>query len=254
MRDRSLPESPDPLRAEHSTEDAALPDFDRLCLNGAPKPSPGPVTSASDDTSRPVTRGDGRPAPNVIVHVTVNGHANPVTVNAASVIEQVLSPTATPLQSSPSRHSQSPTIAVPSAPQTIPSPTGTKPLPDSSEAAVPAASPAARGPRTMDVIRGGGRVVIWDPACECPHLPAQDLRTDLQHDRTVEYIEPNDHPHYRKWYVVTAGLRVGIWKSWLDMEDYIDVKGRRFQSFLTREEAEHHYGLAKREGRVRLLK
>lgn len=69
----------------------------------------------------------------------------------------------------------------------------------------------------------------------------------------VEHIEPNDRPHCKKWYVITAGLRVGIWNSWLDMEDYIDVPGRRFQSFTTREDADHHYALAKREGRVRLL-
>lgn len=69
----------------------------------------------------------------------------------------------------------------------------------------------------------------------------------------VEHIEPNNRPHYKKWYVVTAGLRVGIWNSWLDMEDYIDVPGQRFQSFTTREDADRHYALAKREGRVRLL-
>lgn len=52
---------------------------------------------------------------------------------------------------------------------------------------------------------------------------------------------------------MTAGLRVGIWKSWLAMEDYIDVEGKRFQSFDTREEAEKEYFTAKREGRVRIL-
>lgn len=53
--------------------------------------------------------------------------------------------------------------------------------------------------------------------------------------------------------MVTAGRRVGIWCSWLDMEDYVDVRGRRFQGFMTRAQAEHHYTLAKEEGRVRLL-
>ncbi len=70
----------------------------------------------------------------------------------------------------------------------------------------------------------------------------------------MEYIDSNNRPHHRKWYIVTAGLRVGIWRSWLDMEDYIDVLGRRFQSFTTREDADHPYALAKREGRVRLLR
>ncbi len=53
--------------------------------------------------------------------------------------------------------------------------------------------------------------------------------------------------------MVTAGLRVGIWNSWLAMEGYIDVDGKRFQSYVRRDEAEKDYYEAKREGRVRLL-
>ncbi|KAL1942371.1 hypothetical protein VTO73DRAFT_6435 [Trametes versicolor] len=75
------------------------------------------------------------------------------------------------------------------------------------------------------VIRGGGRVATWNA--------------------TLEHIEPNNRPHYKKWYVVTAGLRVGIWNSWLDMEDYIDIPGQCFQSFTTSEDTDHHYALAK---------
>lgn len=69
----------------------------------------------------------------------------------------------------------------------------------------------------------------------------------------VEHIEPRDPRHTRKWYVVTAGLRVGIWKSWLAMEGYVDVRGKRHQSYVHREEAEKDYYDAKRDGRVRLL-
>lgn len=69
----------------------------------------------------------------------------------------------------------------------------------------------------------------------------------------MEHIEPEDPSHTRKWYVVIAGLQVGIWRSWLAMEDYVGVDGSRYQACNTREEADRWYFDAKREGRVRQL-
>ena len=64
----------------------------------------------------------------------------------------------------------------------------------------------------------------------------------------------DDPTHRRKWYVVPAGLRVGIWRSWLDMADYVmDIPGSRHAAFDTYDLARYHYRLAKNEGRVRLL-
>lgn len=69
----------------------------------------------------------------------------------------------------------------------------------------------------------------------------------------VEHIEAADSRYARKWYVITAGLRVGIWRSWLAMEDYVNVEGSRYQSYFSWAEAEKDYFEAKAEGRVRLL-
>ncbi|KAI0730667.1 hypothetical protein C8Q76DRAFT_792816 [Earliella scabrosa] len=83
------------------------------------------------------------------------------------------------------------------------------------------------------IMRGGGKVIPWDSR--------------------LEHLERDDPAHTGKWYVVIAGLRVGIWRSWLDMEGFVDVKGSRYQFFPTFALADHHYKLARREGRVRLL-
>ncbi len=53
--------------------------------------------------------------------------------------------------------------------------------------------------------------------------------------------------------MITAGLRVGVWRNWVDMADYIDVRGSRYQSCETKEEALELYNRAKREARVRQL-
>ncbi|KAI0746138.1 hypothetical protein C8Q76DRAFT_688985 [Earliella scabrosa] len=105
--------------------------------------------------------------------------------------------------------------------------------PQASRAAPPGPDTAAAAPVPY-VIRGGGKAIAWNPLLE--HLPTGP-----------------DPTHRRKWYVVTAGLRVGLWRSWLDMEEYIDVPGSRHAAFDTYELARYHYDLAQREGRVRLL-
>lgn len=50
-----------------------------------------------------------------------------------------------------------------------------------------------------------------------------------------------------------AGLRVGVWKNWLEMEGYVNVEESRYQSCTSREEAFGIYTQAKNEGRVRIL-
>lgn len=51
-----------------------------------------------------------------------------------------------------------------------------------------------------------------------------------------------------------AGLRVGVWKNWLEMEGYVsDVDNSRHQSCSTREEALSIYSRAKDAGRVKIL-
>ncbi|KAI0706568.1 hypothetical protein C8Q76DRAFT_800976 [Earliella scabrosa] len=37
-----------------------------------------------------------------------------------------------------------------------------------------------------------------------------------------QYFAPWDPLHRGKWYVVTAGVRVGIWKAWVDMAHYVN--------------------------------
>ncbi len=68
-----------------------------------------------------------------------------------------------------------------------------------------------------------------------------------------EYIAPND-PQHRRWYVVTAGKKVGIWRTWLDISDYVNgVSGNAHQSFKRRAEAEEYYYGAKEAGHVFML-
>ncbi len=68
-----------------------------------------------------------------------------------------------------------------------------------------------------------------------------------------EDIAPPDPTHTR-WYVVTAGRRVGIFRDWLDCSDYvIRVPGNHHKSFATRAEAEQHYYANKALGNVQVV-
>ncbi len=74
-----------------------------------------------------------------------------------------------------------------------------------------------------------------------------------RHCCIVEHIAVDDATHTRWWYVVTVGTHVGIWRAWLEMEEYVDVKGCRYQSYDSYAEAFQQYELAKQAGRVRQL-
>ncbi|TFK79957.1 hypothetical protein K466DRAFT_504722 [Polyporus arcularius HHB13444] len=57
-----------------------------------------------------------------------------------------------------------------------------------------------------------------------------------------------------RWYVVTAGRRVGIFREWLDCSDYVTrVPGNQHRSFATRAEAEQHYYANKALGNVQVV-
>ncbi|KAI0694677.1 hypothetical protein C8Q76DRAFT_802912 [Earliella scabrosa] len=92
------------------------------------------------------------------------------------------------------------------------------------------------GPATVDVA---------PPAYPGNRLPWNPRR---------QYFADPDPYHRGKWYVVTAGIRVGIWKAWVDMAHHVTrVRGNAHQAFDTREEAMHWYSAKMREGRVVLL-
>ncbi len=64
-----------------------------------------------------------------------------------------------------------------------------------------------------------------------------------------EYIAPPD-PAHNRWYVVTAGRRVGIWREWTDMSHYVTrVPGNQHKLFNSRALAEaHYYGTKESDG------
>lgn len=71
---------------------------------------------------------------------------------------------------------------------------------------------------------------------------------------TGQSLAGPDPFHHGKWYVVTAGTKVGIWKAWVDMAHYVtNVRGNAHQSFKTREQAERWYETKKSQGLVMLL-
>ncbi|KAI0326026.1 hypothetical protein GY45DRAFT_1374261 [Cubamyces sp. BRFM 1775] len=244
MRERRLSSSP-PLPDDIPD----IPLFDRLSIGThteePPMHRPGCVTAPHSPERKWSEQPD--PLPSVTVNVTVNIHAGPQpAIDALSRPINAPAPSRSPRQAVNVHASRSP------LPTTTSSQTR-KPTLDYADTWHPPRTQSGGPPapervqrnaslkvdsegealRSNAVVRGGGVVAPWNP--------------------DLEYIEPVDHGHRRKWYVVIAGRRVGIWKSWLDMEDYIDVKGRRYQSFDSRDAAEHHYNLAKSEGRVRLL-
>lgn len=68
-----------------------------------------------------------------------------------------------------------------------------------------------------------------------------------------KYIAPRDPTHIR-WYIVTAGRRVGIWHEWVDMAMYVTrVPGNLHRSFDTCAEAEAHYYGNKALGQVEVI-
>ncbi|KAI0710770.1 hypothetical protein C8Q76DRAFT_798301 [Earliella scabrosa] len=83
-----------------------------------------------------------------------------------------------------------------------------------------------------------------------PPYPGNRLPWNPRHQHFVDA----DPYHRGKWYVVTAGVRVGIWKAWVDMAHYVvRVRGNAHQAFDTLQEAEHWYARKLREGKVVLL-
>lgn len=72
--------------------------------------------------------------------------------------------------------------------------------------------------------------------------------------RTIdEHIAPPD-PTHNRWYVVTAGRCVGIWRDWVEMSDYVNrISGNAHKSFPTRAEAEQYYFAQKNAGRVEVI-
>ncbi|KAI0711722.1 hypothetical protein C8Q76DRAFT_694569 [Earliella scabrosa] len=83
-----------------------------------------------------------------------------------------------------------------------------------------------------------------------PAYPGNRLPWNPLHQHFVE----EDPYHRGKWYVVTAGVRVGIWKAWVDMAHYVtNVRGNAHQAFKTLREAERWYDRQMREGKVVLL-
>lgn len=53
---------------------------------------------------------------------------------------------------------------------------------------------------------------------------------------------------------MTAGRRVGIWREWLDMSDYVTrVLGNQHKSFNSRAEAEQHYYGNRALGNVQVI-
>ncbi|KAI0691561.1 hypothetical protein C8Q76DRAFT_698391 [Earliella scabrosa] len=75
-----------------------------------------------------------------------------------------------------------------------------------------------------------------------------------QDSAPAQYFADPDPYHRGRWYVVTAGTRVGVWKAWVDMAHHVtNVRGNAHQRFKTREEAMHWYETKKSEGRVVLL-
>ncbi|KAH9916109.1 uncharacterized protein BXZ73DRAFT_81182 [Epithele typhae] len=69
-----------------------------------------------------------------------------------------------------------------------------------------------------------------------------------------ENIDAPDPQHRKKWYVVTAGRQVGIFKYWDDC--WMNVRGVRnncYKSYKTREEAETAYDRQKKAGRLTVV-
>ncbi|KAI0688808.1 hypothetical protein C8Q76DRAFT_772030 [Earliella scabrosa] len=196
--------------------DSALLDDSALLASPAPSPIPLPLSSPPTTPARSLpsrSRAVAAPSSPFTFNLHVQAGSAPVTINAGAPTNADERHRAAPAPSM--TRSQKPKVASGDGGGSPP------PSPPSTAGALPYR------------VRGGGRVIPWNPA--------------------LEIIEPRDSSHRKKWYVVIAGLRVGIWRSWLAMEDYIDVRGARFQSCETREEAERLYATAKREGRVRLL-
>ncbi|KAL1941598.1 hypothetical protein VTO73DRAFT_7037 [Trametes versicolor] len=191
-------------------------DNDFLPVSPRPPLSPLPDTLLPHPVFAQGLRpgGESTPARGVTVNITVHAAHASVAVNTATRTGEVRTP----------RYRRRTAVAR--------TPTGTSTTSGSGVHAQP--TPPVTTTKTQEyTLRGGGKVIAWNPA--------------------LEHIEPRDARHSRRWYVVTAGLRVGIWKSWLAMEDYIDVPGKRYQSYEHRDEAEKDYYEAKRDGRVRLL-
>nr|VWO96321.1 Hemagglutinin-like secreted protein [Ganoderma boninense] len=90
---------------------------------------------------------------------------------------------------------------------------------------------------------------LTDAACgEAPVPPA--WANHLPWDDAKEFICPA-RPRSKKWYVVTAGLRVGIWPSWTDAAPMVEgISGNVHESFKSRVAAEHYYYSNKEIGHV----
>ena len=70
----------------------------------------------------------------------------------------------------------------------------------------------------------------------------------------VEYFDDAD-PQYRgKWYVVSTGTRVGVWKNYTRMAKHVSGKrGSLYESAPTRDAAMSLYLELKNDGQVEVL-
>ncbi|RDX39729.1 hypothetical protein OH76DRAFT_1490871 [Lentinus brumalis] len=237
--------------SEHPEADS-LPDLSRLSLRGGEAPSA--AGRVGEMRGRDVSSsGDILPGTNV--HITVHAHGSPVTFNIMS--------------------------GAPPAPATGPDPRATprvvrvpsRPIPTPSPARIRLAAPhpgAGQGGTTVATVTAAPAGNALAPHVEdvktspppSPRLESAPVSTPaspalgtepLAGAQLYEHIADRDPAHTR-WYVVTAGRRVGIWREWPDMSDYVTrVPGNQHKLFNSRAEAEQHYYTNKALGNVQII-
>ncbi|TFK80098.1 hypothetical protein K466DRAFT_667831 [Polyporus arcularius HHB13444] len=239
-----------------------LPDLSRLSLGT----SDGPAIRQPGDCAHAVPGGQ----PVVNVHVTVHTHGAPVTINVNSTPP----PAAVAAGTNGRTIRRTGTHMMPPVPP--PSPVrvrlrGRAPTPNVGPAqgavtqAFGAPIDATFGtlPTLSPLLRGINTPAPLSPRLESvPGSPAPSLGSSigssigsLEEPEVYEHIAPRDDAHTGKWYVVTAGRRVGIWRDWLQMQDFVTlVRGNAHKSFRSRAEAEAHYFDSKAAGRVWVIK
>ncbi|KAI0686905.1 hypothetical protein C8T65DRAFT_747186 [Cerioporus squamosus] len=113
--------------------------------------------------------------------------------------------------------------------------------------AVPGGAPPSPAMQGVDA--------IFPPSPQLQSVPdsAAVLMTAVLPFEAYEDIAPRD-PLHNRWYVVTTGRRVGIWREWHDMADHVlRVPGNQHKSFGTRAEAEQYYYGNKATGNVHVI-
>ncbi|TFK79971.1 hypothetical protein K466DRAFT_605719 [Polyporus arcularius HHB13444] len=221
-------------------DSGALPDLTRLAIGDRGVGGPGVRPHAASVGGAPLA-GSG-------VHFAVYSQGGPVTINV-NPQPQVAPPSATRARLQPGQEAAVQTRA-PSA--RIRLPAGTVPAPE--HAADHAPEPAAPLSPIL-----GGLADVPPPSPSLESVPTSATASPatatqaLDDIAAYEHIAPRD-PTHNRWYVVTAGRRVGIWRDWLHMSDYVNrVPGNAHKLFSTRAEAEMHYYNHKNAGRVEVI-